>query len=133
MLYSNMRFKGLGLFKAAWEAYLQHINTCKTLTLSSNAYISATRNLRAGSEESIKLHKLQADDNMKNPRTGLYEARYVRKILREREVDALPQKGLGVELYREYTPANSWIRHHDGLTSSEWCESTKMTANVSAI
>ena len=136
MLYSDMRFKGLGLFKAAWEAYLQHINTCKTLTLSSNAYISATRNLRAESEESIKLLKLQADDTMKNLRTGLYEARYVRKILREREVDAwaaLPQKGLGVELYREYTPANSWIRHHDGLTSSEWRESIKMTANVSAV
>ena len=122
MLY--MKFKSLGFFKLAWEAYLQHVNTCKILALFSNAYISTTRNLEAKSEECIKLLKLYTNDSM------------IRKILQEREVyawAALPQKGLGVELCQEYTPANSWIRHHDRLPNSEWREGMKMTANVSAV
>ncbi|KAJ4428796.1 hypothetical protein ANN_25789 [Periplaneta americana] len=71
-----------------------------------------------------------------DPRTSLYDARRMRKKLREKELEAwakLPQKGLGVELYSEFTPANSWIRHREGLTSSEWREAIKMTAHVSSV
>ena len=70
---------------------------------------------------------------IKDPRTGILDSRKIRKILREREFDSwaqLPQKGLGIELFKEYTPANSWIRHRDGLKSSEWREAIKMTAHV---
>ena len=45
----------------------------------------------------------------------------------------LPHKGLGVELYLEYTPANTWVRTHKGLSCSEWRESLKMLANVSPV
>ncbi|KAJ4444542.1 hypothetical protein ANN_06337, partial [Periplaneta americana] len=39
-------------------------------------------------------------------------------------------KGKGVILYKEFTPANKWIRQPDCLTSSEWRQALKMTANV---
>ena len=45
----------------------------------------------------------------------------------------LPQKGIGVTLYKEYTPANFWIKNHRGLLCNEWCEAIKMTANVCSV
>ena len=36
-------------------------------------------------------------------------------------------------LFKQYTPANKWIRNHKGLSCSEWREAIKMTANVSAV
>ncbi|KAJ4432421.1 hypothetical protein ANN_21040 [Periplaneta americana] len=39
-------------------------------------------------------------------------------------------KGKGVILYKEFTPANKWIRQPDRLASSEWRQALKMTSNV---
>ncbi|KAJ4449783.1 hypothetical protein ANN_01187 [Periplaneta americana] len=39
----------------------------------------------------------------------------------------------GVILYSEFTPSNKWITKPDGMTSGEWKEAIKMTANVSAV
>ncbi|KAJ4429479.1 hypothetical protein ANN_21648 [Periplaneta americana] len=41
-----------------------------------------------------------------------------------------PIRGKSVILYKEFTPANKWIRQPDRLTSSEWRQALKMTANV---
>ncbi|KAJ4428814.1 hypothetical protein ANN_25807 [Periplaneta americana] len=115
MIYSDMKCKGLGLFKAEWEAHLQHANTCRVLALSANPYVTATRDLFTESTECVKSLQLT-------------------ELSDELEAWAkLPQKGLGVELYSEFTPANSWIRHREGLTSSEWREAIKMTAHVSSV
>ena len=137
MLYSDMKYKGLGLFKAGWEAYLQHLNSCKILVRSKNPYVLSCRNLGKETAECIRQLELTGTTApIKDPRTGILDSRKIRKILREREFDSwtqLPQKGLGIELFKEYTPANSWIRHRNGLTSSEWREAIKMTAHVSAV
>ncbi|KAJ4447519.1 hypothetical protein ANN_09526 [Periplaneta americana] len=42
----------------------------------------------------------------------------------------LPQKGKGVILYSEFIPSNKWITKPNGMTSGEWKEAIKMTANV---
>ncbi|KAJ4428144.1 hypothetical protein ANN_24158 [Periplaneta americana] len=132
MIYSDMKCKGLGLFKAEWEAHLQHANTCRVLALSANPYVTATRDLFTESTECVKsLQLTETSDVIKDPRTSLHDARRMRKKLREKELEEwakLPQKGLG-----EFTPANSWIRHREGLTSSEWREAIKMTAHVSSV
>ncbi|KAJ4447727.1 hypothetical protein ANN_09735 [Periplaneta americana] len=111
MIYSDMKCKGLGLFKAEWEAHLQHAKTCRVLALSANPYVTATRDLFPESTECVKsLQLTETSDVIKDPRTSLYEARRMRKKLREKDLEEwakLPQKGLGVELYSEFTPANS--------------------------
>lgn len=60
----------------------------------------------------------------------------IRVILRDREFDSwcsLKHKGRGVVLYKEFTPGNKWISHHEGLSSSEWKEGLKMVCNVAAV
>ncbi|KAJ4450322.1 hypothetical protein ANN_01742 [Periplaneta americana] len=42
-------------------------------------------------------------------------------------------KGKGVSLYQDFTPANSWVRHHTGLSSSEYRDALKMTGNVAPV
>ncbi|KAJ4446743.1 hypothetical protein ANN_13440 [Periplaneta americana] len=39
-------------------------------------------------------------------------------------------EGKGIILYKEFTPANKWIRKPDRLTSSEWRLALKMTVNI---
>ncbi|KAJ4451597.1 hypothetical protein ANN_03066 [Periplaneta americana] len=38
MLYSDKKFKGLDIFCAGWEAYLQHVNSCMKLNMCNNMY-----------------------------------------------------------------------------------------------
>ncbi|KAJ4446499.1 hypothetical protein ANN_13195 [Periplaneta americana] len=52
---------------------------------------------------------------------------FARIGLRENSGKNLNQKGKGIRLYQDFTPANSWIRHHKGLSSSEWRDALKMT------
>ncbi|KAJ4438880.1 hypothetical protein ANN_14833 [Periplaneta americana] len=77
---------------------------------------------KVASTECVKsLQLTETSDVIKDPRTSLYDARRMRKKLRENELEAwakLPQKGLGEELYSEFIPANSWIRHQLGTTFS---------------
>ncbi|KAJ4450845.1 hypothetical protein ANN_02276 [Periplaneta americana] len=85
MIYSDMKCKGLGLFKAEWEAHLQHANTCRVLTLSANPYVTATRDLFTESTECVKsLQLTETSDVIKDPRTSLYDARCMRKNCEKR-------------------------------------------------
>ncbi|KAJ4425952.1 hypothetical protein ANN_27578 [Periplaneta americana] len=57
----------------------------------------------------------------------------VHLVLRPDVLTVTPQKGKGVSLYQDFTPANSWVRHHTGLSSSEWRDALKMTSNVAPV
>ncbi|KAJ4443689.1 hypothetical protein ANN_05364 [Periplaneta americana] len=104
-----------------------------------NQYIANTRDLE--SELKTSLGKLPLDNNLISPDTiknkrGLIDSRKLRKILRIEEFNKwcqLPQKGKGVSLYQDFTPANSWVRRHTGLSSSEWRDALKMTGNVAPV
>ncbi|KAJ4435795.1 hypothetical protein ANN_18414 [Periplaneta americana] len=83
------------------------------------------------------LNNLQIDETEHLTSTsGVINNRKIRTELRQREYNAwcnLPQKGKGIILYSEFTPSNKWITKPDGMTSGEWKEAIKMTANVSAV
>ncbi|KAJ4426486.1 hypothetical protein ANN_27300 [Periplaneta americana] len=93
------------------------------------------------SELKTNLGKLPLDNNLIFPDTiknkrGLIDSRKLRKIVRFEEFNKwyqLPQKGKGVSLYQDFTPANRWVRHHTGLSSSEWRDALKMTGNVAPV
>ena len=44
MLYSERKYKGLGLFKASWEMRLQHINICSVLKRVNDPLVNQLRN-----------------------------------------------------------------------------------------
>lgn len=136
MVYTDRKFKGLGLFRASWEAKLQHINICNKLRQANNGYINAIRNLDEECHRCLNDLDLDINEQIQSPHGSLPNARKVRQILRDKEVELwakLPHKGKGVELFREYTPANKWMRDHQGLSCAEWREAIKMTANVCAV
>ncbi|KAJ4430309.1 hypothetical protein ANN_22522 [Periplaneta americana] len=84
-----MKCKNLGLFKAEWEAHLQHANNCRVLALSANPYVTATRDLITECNGYVKsLQLIEASDVIKDPRTSLYDARRIREKLREKELQA---------------------------------------------
>ncbi|KAJ4431929.1 hypothetical protein ANN_20537 [Periplaneta americana] len=95
MLYSPKKYKGLGLYKASWEALL-----AKT----KNIYVSNTRDLTneiQASLDKLGLANIDSSDQI--------NVSSLRKLLRDKEFDSwctLPQKGKGVILYKEYTPGN---------------------------
>ena len=139
MLYADKKFKGLGLFRATWEAVLQQINSCQLLINSQNPYINNTRNLDKEQASSLAQLPLEnADINigaLKNKK-GKIDSHKVRQVLRQQEYHKwcqLPQKGKGACLYGEFTPANSWVKHHEGLSSTEWRDALKMTCNVAPV
>ncbi|KAJ4440551.1 hypothetical protein ANN_08696 [Periplaneta americana] len=128
MLYSPKKYKGLGLYKASWEAFLQFVNVCKLLAKTNNIYVSNTRDFTneiQASLDKLGLANIDSSDQI--------NVSSLRTLLRDKEFDSwctLPQKGKGVILYKEYTPGNKWLSKPNGLTSSEWKGATKMTANV---
>ena len=45
MLYSSKKFKGLGVYRAQWEAVIQQFNSCRVLEKTHNKYINTLRDL----------------------------------------------------------------------------------------
>ncbi|KAJ4430373.1 hypothetical protein ANN_22589 [Periplaneta americana] len=83
-------------------------------------------------EIGICLNKL----GLQNISSDSLQVKKLRQELRERAFQSwcsLNQKGKGVILYKEFTPANKWIRQPDRLTSSEWRQALKMTVNVCSL
>jgi hypothetical protein len=81
---------------------------------------------------------VKAEDPKKNPEMSESKIKsiHIREHLRQIEYKRwcdLPQKGRGVILYQEHTPANKWITQRKGLSSSEWRDAIKMTANVAPV
>ncbi|KAJ4445647.1 hypothetical protein ANN_12330 [Periplaneta americana] len=135
MLYTDTKFKGLGLFCSAWELHLQNINACKILLKSNNSFLHATRKLSQEITSSLTALNITESANILD-KYGTVDTRKVRQVLREKAFENWSQKkhkGKGVLLYQQYTPANKWIRNHKSLSCSEWREAIKMNANVSAV
>ncbi|KAJ4437541.1 hypothetical protein ANN_17686 [Periplaneta americana] len=62
MLYTERKYKGLSLFKAQWEAYLQHLNICNTLLRTSNPLVVSTRNIAAEKKVCSRKLKIPPED-----------------------------------------------------------------------
>lgn len=90
--------------------------------------IMNTRNLPHEVNQALKHLRLDVSNSQDIP-----NVRALRQHLRDLEFDKwcnLAQKGRGVILFKEFTPANTWFGNPKGLTSNEWKTSIKMMANV---
>ena len=135
MIYSDTKFKGLGLFCSAWEMHLQYVNKCKILLQSDIPFLHATKPLSQEISSCLAALNVKESDNILDKR-GFVNTKKVRQQLREMAFENWTKKehkGKGVLLYKQYTPANKWIKQHKGLTCNEWREAIKMTANISAV
>jgi hypothetical protein len=137
MLYSSPSNKGLGIFKASWEAYIQNYSICHTLSLLNCPYLPLIRSLEEEMAQSLK--KLDVDpeafaeevSHSKEKRSKLLRAR-----ARNREFSnwsLLPSKGKGVSLYDECPKVNRSLMSKQGLSSSEWISYLKMVGDVVAV
>lgn len=125
MLYTSRKYRGLGVMKATWEAFLQHINICNKLQVSSDPVIGFTRNFNNEIQESL--------DHLNISREEQPNVRSLRKKLREKEYEnwkSLPHRGRGVAHFSEWTHSNTWISSKKGLSSSQWTNAIKMDCNV---
>lgn len=136
MLYSPRKYKGLGLFRAKWEAVLQQFNGLRCLNNNKNAYILNTCNIYEQSQECLRQLNVSPSTTFINEKDNFLDPQKLRTALRNEEYQKwceLSHKGKGVILYQEYSPANKWIWHHKGLSSSEWRDAIKMTCNSVAV
>ena len=46
MLYSSKKVKGLGVYKAQWEAFLRRLNACHILKKTINVYMNSIYNIQ---------------------------------------------------------------------------------------
>ncbi|KAJ4427564.1 hypothetical protein ANN_25212, partial [Periplaneta americana] len=121
------RLRGLGVFKAQWEAYLQHLNICQRLLHVDNPHVAATRNLPNEIEHCIKQLPITFDCSER------FSSQKLRKALREdsfHQWSKLKSKGLGVVFYSHWKKGNSWISTKKGLSSSQWTQAIKMNCNT---
>lgn len=136
LLYSPRTHKGLGLVRASWEAFLQRFGICTILEKSGNQTIPFVMNLPK--EKQLCLDALNistSEDLLLDTEDSSLNSRKIRKFLRLREFSEwckLPHKGRGVELFAEYTPANSWMSTRKGMTISEYTDAIKMIGNVTS-
>ncbi|KAJ4441003.1 hypothetical protein ANN_10852 [Periplaneta americana] len=126
MLYAPRRLRGLGVFIAQWEAYLQHLNICQRLLHVDNPHVAATRNLPNEIEHCIKQLPIILDSSER------ISSQKLRKALREdsfHQWSKLKSKVLGFVFYSQWKKGNSWISTKKGLSSSQWTQAIKMKCN----
>ena len=130
MLYSPKKFRGLGLMKASWEAYIQHYNICNTLLQVEDEHLHSLRDLET--EKTTSLNKL----NINTSEVQGWSGRRIRKELRNKAFDTWSShtlRGKGIKFYAEVPKVNSWVSEKRGLSSSEWTNALKMSCNTSAV
>ena len=104
--------------------------------MANNTYILNTRNLIAESSSCLSKFHLPHTDNLLLTRDSFLDSRKIRYTLRDLEFQkwcGLPQKGKGVILFSEHSPANRWVTNHKGLSCSEWRDALKMISYVPAV
>jgi Reverse transcriptase (RNA-dependent DNA polymerase) len=139
MLYSSRKVKGLEIFRASWEAFIQTYNVCVRLLTCNDPFIPFVRDLMSEMdqcleileipalclelcEENIPAFKKQSDQN--------------RMLLQNREYEnwcALPNKGKGVCLFEQCPKINQMIYNKRGLSLSEWTNGLKMIGSVAPV
>ena len=122
MIYSSKKFKGLGIFRSTWEAFIQNFNACLLLSKVTDDIIPLVRNLP--DEMTICLKKLDLEetfiesvinppepDKQQPTKKAKKSSRLIRDHLQEREFESwakLPHKGKGIEIFKEQPKFNKW-------------------------
>ncbi|KAJ4440395.1 hypothetical protein ANN_08536 [Periplaneta americana] len=127
MLYSSRKVRGLGIMKASWEAFLQHINVCNLLDSIDDPLLATTRNFAQEIRASIQ--------HLGFPSEEQPNVRNIQKKLRNQQFEEwkkLNHRGKGVSHFSEWSKSNYWISTKKGLSTSQWTNAIKMNCNVIA-
>lgn len=125
MLYSERKYRGLGIVCATWEAHLQHINIAQRLEKFDDPLLQFCRDFQA--EQKTCMENLDLTIESRIP-----TAQCLRKVLRENEFEKwceLKVRGDGVCTFKDCTDNNKIIMNKIGLSSSEWTNVIKMSTN----
>jgi len=136
MVYSSKKNKGLGIFRATWEAYVQNYNSLRIL---SNTQDEIIQNLKIFSLNFEIIHT-----KLELPQAFISElenclgkpARKIRDFLKNREFENWTNysfKGKGVILFKEVTYTNKWLFNKLGLTCNEFTTMLRMIAETTTV
>jgi hypothetical protein len=134
MLYTSKKFKGLGMLRATWEAYIQNFNTCLLLERVNDDIINFCKDFRKEKLQCLnKLHVPLAFRETLDQFRGK-KSRLLRDHMRDREFENwttdYKTRGKGVVLFKEQPYANGWLFNKEGLSSGEWTTLIKMIGEV---
>ena len=128
MLYFSKKVKGLGVYKAPWEALLQRLIAYHILKKSENVYMNSICNIQKEQQKCINELGLENSDSLFNKKPS-----YVIGTLRLLEYNKwcqLQVHGKEVILFQQYQPANSWMESRMGLYSTEGREAIKLQGTL---
>ena len=131
MLYSSKKVKGLGVYKAQWEAFLQRLNACHILKKSENVYMNSICNNEEEQQKCINELDLENFDSLFNKKL-----QYIRGTLRLLEYNKwcqLQGHGKRVILFQQFQRANSRMEYTMGLFRTEWTDAIKLQGNLSPV
>lgn len=121
MFYSPRKLRGLGLFKASWEIYLQHFSLASRLSRINDGLFQSISNCSAEMDECTNALEVTGQNS-----TAL------RAALRQKTFESwcnLKYQGSGVIHFATYTPSNNFIYNKNSLSSSEWVSAIKLNTN----
>jgi hypothetical protein len=111
MLYSSTKVKGLGLFRAKWEAPIQNFSVCQSLKQADNRFVDSLRDPKF--EKNVACERLEVTDSIEDIIKRLSnrnsQNKAIRDILREREYESwkgLSLHGIGVEVFKDCPKIN---------------------------
>lgn len=121
LFYAPRKLRGLGLFRASWEIYLQHFTIADKLSKINDGLFQSVSDCRAEMDQCRKTLNVAGDSS-----------RSLRAALRNESFDKwcnLKYQGSGVIHFKNHTPSNDFVYNKNTLSSSEWVSAIKLNSN----
>ena len=121
LFYSPRKLRGLGLFRAAWEVYLQHFAISKKLSQVNDGLFQSISNCTE--EMNACVQKLNVSGET---------SKALRAELRNLSFEqwcSMKYQGAGVTHFKNHTPSNDFVYNKNSLSSSEWVAAIKLSCN----
>lgn len=121
LFYAPRKLRGLGLFRASWEIFLQHFALANKLAMVNDGLLQNTSDFRSESDQCLLALNVVGDSS-----------RSLRAALRNEAFDAwckLRYQGSGVIHFKNHTQSNDFVYNKNSLSSSEWVSAIKLSTN----
>ena len=125
MIYAPRKFRGLGVVKCRWEAFLQHFAIATKLSNLQDALFHAVYDCQAELQickEALGVSHSTAKAN----REELREKAYI-------EWSKMSIAGVGIMKFKEYPQANRFMYGRTSLSSSEWTTAIKLSVGYANV
>ena len=121
LFYAPRKLRGLGLFRASWEVYLQHFSIASKLAKIDDGLFQSISQCPAELEACVQALNVAGDTS-----------RTLRAALRINAFEKwcnLSYQGSGAIHFKNHTASNDFVYNKNTLSSSEWVSAIKLSIN----